>query len=70
MVAIKPIEHTGAEHISWLHRNMMRLGWVFMMKKLIPQVLSGVQDGEFTPGPIPLSKRGYKYKTVPEQYVR
>ena len=64
------LEHTGAENISWLHRNMMRLGWGFMMKKLIPRVLSHVQEGNFAPGAIPLSKRYYTCKTVPEQYVR
>jgi hypothetical protein len=30
------LEHTGAEHINWLTRNMMQIGWGFMMKKLIP----------------------------------
>jgi uncharacterized protein YndB with AHSA1/START domain len=64
------LEHSGAENISWLTRNMMRVGWTFMMKSLIPQVLENVRDGEFSPGAIPLHKRGYRCKTVPEQYVR
>ncbi len=64
------LEHSGAENISWLTRNMMRVGWGFMMKRLIPRVLENVQAGEFTPGAIPLHKRGYSCKTVPESYVR
>jgi uncharacterized protein YndB with AHSA1/START domain len=64
------LEHTGAENINWMHRNMMRLGWGFMMKKLIPKVLQHVQDGKFSAGAIPLKKRCYTCKTVPEQYVR
>ncbi len=64
------LEHSGAENISWLHRNMMRVGWAYMMKKLIPRVLENVDAGEFTPGAIPLNKRAYSCKTVPEKYVR
>jgi len=64
------LEHTGAENINWLTRNMMRIGWGFMMKKLIPRVLGRVEAGRFTPGAIPLNKRFYTCKTVPEQYIR
>lgn len=64
------LEHSGAENINWLNRNMMRVGWGFMMKRLIPRVLGNVRAGEFTPGAIPLNKRGYKCKTVPEKYIR
>lgn len=64
------LEHTGAENINWMLRNMMRVGWGFMMKKLIPRILAHVQAGEFTPGAIPLEKRYYACKTVPEQYIR
>ena len=64
------LEHSGAENIGWLQRNMMRVGWGYMMKKLIPTVLGNVEGGRFTPGAIPLSKRAYSCKTVPEQYVR
>ena len=48
----------------------MRFGWTFMMKKLIPRVLENVHDQVFTPDAIPLNKRYYRCKTVPEQYVR
>lgn len=64
------LEHTGAENIDWLTRNMMRIGWGFMMKKLIPRVLKRVEAGKFSPGAIPLNKRYYTCKTVPEEYVR
>jgi len=64
------LKHSGVENISWLNRNMMRVGWGMMMKKLLPRVLENIRDGVFTPGAIPLEKRGYKCKTVPEQYAR
>ena len=64
------LEHTGAENISWLTRNMMRVGWGVMMKWLISRVVANVTDGQFTPGAIPLEKRYYKCKTIPSEYVR
>ena len=64
------LEHTGAENINWLFRNMMRVGWGFMMKKLIPRILERVHAGEFSPGAIPLNKRYYSCKKIPEKYVR
>jgi hypothetical protein len=64
------LEHTGAENIGWLTRNMMRVGWGYMMKRLIPRILSRVQAGQFTAGAIPLEKRFYTCKTVPDEYVR
>lgn len=64
------LEHTGAENIDWLTRNMMRVGWGVMMKKLITKVLSRVNGGEFQPGAIPLKKRYYTCKTVPDNYTR
>jgi hypothetical protein len=64
------LEHTGAENISWLIRNMMRIGWGVMMKRLIPRILERVQAGKFSPGAIPLEKRYYTCKTVPEEYIR
>lgn len=64
------LEQTGAENIDWLTRNMMRIGWGYMIKRLIPRILSRVQAGQFTPGAIPLEKRYYKCKTVPDEYVR
>ena len=64
------LEHSGAENISWIQRNMMRVGWTFMMKKLIPRVLANVSAGMFTPGAIPLKDRYYTCKSVPEKYVR
>jgi uncharacterized protein YndB with AHSA1/START domain len=64
------LEHTGAENIGWLIRNMMRVGWGYMMKRLIPRVLAHVKGGAFTPGAIPLEKRFYSCKTIPAEYIR
>ena len=64
------LEHTGAENIRWLQRTLMRIGWKYVMTKFIPQVLENVENGQFTPGAIPVEKRVYKCKTVPEKYVR
>ena len=64
------LEHCNAENIRWLQRTLMRIGWKYMMKQLIPRVLENIENEQFTPGAIPLEKRVYKCKTVPEQYVR
>ncbi len=64
------LEHTGAENIGWLTRNMMRIGWGFMMKSLIQRVLTHVEAGEFRPGAVPLKQRYYTCKTIPDRYVR
>lgn len=64
------LEHTGAENINLILRNMMRVGWGHMMERLIPRILERVREGAFTPGAIPLNKRLYGFKTVPEEYVR
>jgi hypothetical protein len=64
------LEHTGAENIDWLTRNMMRIGWGYMMKRLIPRILTRVQGGTFTPGAILIEKRAYRCKTIPDEYVR
>jgi hypothetical protein len=39
------LEHTGAENIGWFTRNMMRVGWGYMMKRLIPRILAHVEGG-------------------------
>ena len=64
------LEHTGAENIGWLTRNMMRIGWGYMMKRLIPRIIERVDGGKFSPGAIPLRKRAYTCKTIPDEYVR
>jgi uncharacterized protein YndB with AHSA1/START domain len=64
------LEHSAAENVGWLTRNLMRIGWGFMMRRLIPKILERVSVGQFTPGAIPLAKRYYTCKTVPEIYVR
>ena len=64
------LEHGGAENISFVVRSMMRIGWGYMLKRLIARVLGNVSSGSFTLGAIPLHKRAYKCETVPEKYVR
>jgi hypothetical protein len=64
------LEHLNAQNVRWFHRTLMRIGWKYMMKKFIPRVLRNIENGRFTPGAIPLAKRLYKCKSVPEQYVR
>ena len=64
------LEHFNAENMRWLHRTLMRIGWKYMMKKLIPKVLGNTENERFTPGAIPLEKRVYKCRTVDAQYVR
>ncbi len=48
----------------------MRVGNGYMMKSLISTVLQNVQEAQFQPGAIPLEKRAYKCKTVPDEFVR
>lgn len=64
------LEHVDAQHIGWLQRTLMRIGWGVMMKKSIPRILANIHDGAFTPGAIPLNKRYYSCKNVPVEYAR
>ncbi|QDT43621.1 hypothetical protein Pan241w_37230 [Gimesia alba] len=64
------LEHTGAENVDWLTRNMMRIGWGYMLKKMVPRVLGHVESGVFRCGAIPIEKRYYTCKTIPDKYVR
>ncbi|MBC8352316.1 MAG: SRPBCC domain-containing protein [Planctomycetes bacterium] len=64
------LEHSGAENCKWLTRNMMRVGWGVMMKKMISRVLASVDAGKFRPGAIPLKNRYYTCKTIPDHFVR
>ena len=48
-------------------RLSMGFGWGTMLKRWIPKVTRNVgPDGAFTPGAIPLRKRCYGVKTVPD----
>lgn len=55
---------------KWWTELSMGMGWGMMHKKLLPRVLKNVKDGVFTPGAVPLAKRVYRAKTVPERFVR
>lgn len=65
--------HSGLEHERWTIGLMMRFGWGYMLKRLVPRVMAGVSEGSpygFAPGAIPLAKRCYKAETVPAEFVR
>lgn len=68
------LTHSGLEHIPVLWRFMMNAGWGMMMKRLIPKVLARTERGHhgwvFRPGAIPLGKRCYKTRSLPEEFVR
>lgn len=62
------------QNIPWIWRRMMRFGWGMMHKRLIPKVLARVRedagDLAFEPGAIPLEKRCYKARMIPDHLVR
>lgn len=64
-------EHIGIENIPFIQRLMMTFGWGTMVKRWIRKVAANARpEGTFTPGVIPLSKRCYKVKTIPAEFVR
>ncbi len=67
------LEHTDLESERWLIATMMRFGWGYMLKRLIPKVLENVGSAApfgYTPGAIPLEKRGYRCKTIDPALTR
>lgn len=59
--------HSYPENTPRWVRLSMGFGWGTMVKRWIPKVVENVgEDGSFTPGAIPLKKRCYKVKTVPD----
>lgn len=64
------LEHVGLEVFPWWQSIMLRFGWGTMVKRWIPKILGNVRDGVFTPGAIPLTKRCYKCKSIPEHLTR
>lgn len=64
------LEHRGLEIIPWWQRLMMNFGWGTILKRWIRKMLANVHDGRFMPGVIPLHKRCYKCKTIPEHLTR
>jgi uncharacterized protein YndB with AHSA1/START domain len=51
-------------------RFSMNLGWGMMHKRLMRKVLANVRDGAFTPGAIPIEKRCYKARAIPDELAR
>lgn len=65
------LEHIGVEVIPFIQRLGMAFGWGIMVKRWIPRVARNVtSQGGFQPGAIPLTKRAYKCKNVPESIIR
>jgi uncharacterized protein YndB with AHSA1/START domain len=64
------LEQSGLENLSFFERLSMKFGWGTMLKHWIPRVLRNVRDGTFTPGAIPLNKRCYKTRTIPQELTR
>jgi uncharacterized protein YndB with AHSA1/START domain len=65
----------GMEVMSFLDRISMRFGWGTMLGRWLPRIVEeGVRrEGDawvFTPGVIPLEKRCYKARTIPEHLAR
>jgi uncharacterized protein YndB with AHSA1/START domain len=59
------LEHSGFQGFGmWLTSRLMRVGWGYMLRKLVPRVLGNVSGGAFTPGAVPLEKRTYTCKHI------
>lgn len=59
--------HRYTPDTPWWVRLTMGMGWGTMLKRWVPKVLANVdEDNAFTPGAIPLKKRCYGVKTVPD----
>jgi uncharacterized protein YndB with AHSA1/START domain len=64
------LEQTGLENIHWFYRFSMTMGWGRYMKSLMPKVLANIKDGKFTAGAVPLKKRCYTVKKIPDHLAR
>lgn len=53
----------------WAITFAMGVGWRFYLRTYLPKALKHVSGGRFTPGAIPLAKRAYKAKTVPDDVI-
>ena len=65
---ILTLEQTGLEALSLWWRVSMTMGWNRMIRRLLPKVLSHVQNGTFSPGAI--TRRDYGTRTVPPGYAK
>lgn len=69
------LTQTGLKGQPFLTLVLMNIGWGFMLKRLLPKVTANVhREGEeaeprFRPGAIPLAKRTYKVKSVPDTHI-
>jgi uncharacterized protein YndB with AHSA1/START domain len=61
---------TGIEVLGWWSKLSMSFGWGTMLGRWIPKVLKNVSGAAFAPGAIPLNRRCYTVRTVPESLTR
>lgn len=66
------LRHEGLEVLGVVHALMLRIGWGGIMSRMLPKVLANVDAAglHFEPGAIPLAKRPYKVRTVPDSLIR
>lgn len=53
----------------WSITFAMGMGWRFYLRKFLPKALKNVSGGVFRPGAIPLEKRAYRAKNLPEDVI-
>lgn len=58
---------TGLKGQPWIIPFAMSVGWRIYLRKMLPQVLGNIKEGEFERGAIPLEKRLYKAKSIPPE---
>jgi hypothetical protein len=67
------LEQSGFEHQSLLIRFLMNIGWSMMLKRSLSKVIGNIRtQGSnylFEPDAIPLSKRYYRCKSVPADFL-
>ncbi|MAG58329.1 MAG: ATPase [Planctomycetes bacterium] len=65
------LEQDGLEHLRFFDRMSMAFGWGTMLKRWLPRIMARIGgDLDFSPGAIPLKKRCYGTKTIPDHLVR
>ena len=60
---------TGLEGQPFIIPFAMGWGWRYYLRRLFPKALANVRGGTFTPGAIPLAKRGYKATKLPPEVI-
>lgn len=67
------LEQTGFEHQTLLVRFLMSIGWSMMLKRSLSKVIANIRTHagaqQFQPDAIPLTKRYYRCKSVPANFL-